>query len=268
MQKQYKHRQAAPKQKQPHQHVQAKVVHLRPKKQKHRQKIVLAAVLLILAGAAFLFSPIFTLHKIRAEGVTQFTTSELCEQIDLAQGTNVILFQRNAAQNILEANPYIEHARIVWEFPDTFVIQIQERKVRACVSYIGSYLYIDEYGRVLDTQKQQMPGKPLVEGLQFSGFRLGEPLQVENTEALHTMLQISQMMEKYELKDVSITIDVSDAQNIEATVNAVQVALGTMDRMDQKIRNMAQIVKTIPKEDRGRLDLSDPSKSMIFQYLM
>lgn len=269
MAKQYKHRQVSSAQK--HTHPPQKVVYIherKKKKQQQKQKIILAVVLLVLAGAAFLFSPIFTLQNIRAEGATQFTTTELCERIDLVQGTNVILFQRNQAEQILEADPYISDARIVWEFPNTFVIQVKERKVRACIPYMSSYLYIDEYGRVLDTQKQYVPARPLVEGLQFSGFQLGEPLEVENPEALHIMLQISQMIEKYELSDFSITINVADEQAITATVNAVQVHLGTMDRMDQKIRNMAQIVKTIPKEDRGNLDLSDPSKSMIFQYLM
>ena len=39
-----------------------------------------------------------------------------------------------------------------------------------------------------------------------------------------------------------------------------------MENMDQKIRNMAQIVQTIPENDRGTLDLHDLS-DMRFEYL-
>ena len=47
----------------------------------------------------------------------------------------------------------------------------------------------------------------------------------------------------------------------------MQIHLGSMENGDQKIRMMAEILKTIPEEDRGSLDLSDLSKPIVFQYL-
>ncbi len=94
------------------------------------------------------------------------------------------------------------------------VISLTERKVRAYVPYMGSYLYIDEEGRVLDVQNVYTEGLPLVKGLVFSGFQRGEVLQVENQESLQVMLQISQMIQKYNLTEFAVEVDVSNTSEI------------------------------------------------------
>lgn len=65
-------------------------------------------------------------------------------------------------------------------------------------------------------------------------------------------------------------LDVSKPKDIYAYVNQVQIHLGNMTNGDMKIQYMQQIVKTIPKEDRGILDLSgldNPKANVTFQYL-
>lgn len=50
----------------------------------------------------------------------------------------------------------------------------------------------------------------MVKGLVFSGFQRGEVLQVENQESLQVMLQISQMIQKYNLTEFAVEVDVSN----------------------------------------------------------
>jgi hypothetical protein len=93
---------------------------------------------------------------------------------------------------------------------------------------------------------------------------------VENPEALSVVLQVSQLMEKYELLDLVVEIDVSNPKSIYAYVNQVQIILGNMENGDTKIRYMAEIMKTIPEEDRGTLDLGEldkPNGTVVFRYL-
>ena len=113
-------------------------------------------------------------------------------------------------------------------------------------------------------------GVSLVKGLAFGNFTLGEVIPVENPEALDVVLNISQLMEKYELLDLVVEIDVSNPKNIYAYVNQVQIILGDMENGDTKIRYMAEVMKTIPEEDRGTLDLSEldkPNGTVVFRYL-
>lgn len=234
------------------------------------QKVVIGAALAVVLVIGLLLSPIFALKNIATEGASHYTTAQLCEMIGLSEGDNILFFGKGKAAQTLEKDPYIADAKLSMRVPDTIVIEVKERKVRGYVPYMGSYLYIDETGRVLDVQEACHEALPLVKGLIFGSFTLGEVIPVENTEALDVMLHISQLIEKYELLDMVVEIDVSDPDNIYAYVNQVQIILGDMENGDTKIRYMAEIMKTIPKEDRGTLDLSEldkPHGTVVFRYL-
>lgn len=242
----------------------------KPQKKGLDQKIVIALVLVVVVAACVLFSPLFSVKKIEMNGASQFTTSALCEKIGLSKGDNLLLFSKGRAEKTLEKSPYIASAKLSAKLPHTMKITIKERKARGYVPYMGSYLYIDEEGRVLEVAGSCRDALPLVKGLKFDSFTEGEILPVQNTDALAVILEISQLMEKYELLDEVVEIDVSKPKDIYAYVNQVQIHLGNMTNGDMKIQYMQQIVKTIPKEDRGILDLSgldNPKANVTFQYL-
>ena len=136
-----------------------------------RQSYAIAGALLVVLCACVLFSPLFAVRNIRSEGTDRFSTSQLCEMIGLSTGDNLILFGKNRAERLLEQDPYIAHAELSAELPDTMVIKVTERKVRGYVPYMGSYLYIDEEGRVLDVQDSYFKALPLVRGLLFDSFQ-------------------------------------------------------------------------------------------------
>ena len=230
-------------------------------------KMIVGVLLLVIAGAGILFSPLFAVKDIRAEGGEHFTATELAEMISLSHGDNLILFGKGKAEKLLEQDPYIADAKLKAQLPSTMVIQVKERKVRGYVPYMGAYLYIDEEGRVLETKSAIGEAAPVVKGLKFDSFLLGEVLPAENKDSLLVVLQMSQLMKKYNLLDMVVEIDVTDPDDVYADVNQVEIHLGDMKDADQKVRIMGEIMKTIPKEDRGTLDLRNLSKPIIFQYL-
>ena len=243
----------------------------KPKLQKRiDQRVIIGVAFGLVVIIGLLLSPIFALKNIAAEGANHYSTAELCEKIGLSKGDNILFFRKGRAAKTLEKDPYIADARLSMRLPDTIVIEVKERKVRGYVPYMGSYLYIDEGGRVLDVQEACREALPMVKGLAFGNFTLGEVIPVENPEALDVVLYISQLMEKYELLDLVVEIDVSNPKSVYAYVNQVQIILGDMENGDTKIRYMAEIMKTIPKEDRGTLDLSEldkPNGTVVFRYL-
>lgn len=243
----------------------------KPKPQKGiDQRVIIGVAFGLVVIIGLLLSPIFALKNIAAEGASHYSTAELCEKIGLSKGDNILFFGRGRAAKTLEEDPYIADARLSLRLPDTIVIEVKERKVRGYVPYMGAYLYIDEGGRVLDVQEACREALPMVKGLAFGNFTLGEVIPVENPEALDVVLYISQLMEKYELLDLVVEIDVSNPKSVYAYVNQVQIILGDMENGDTKIRYMAEVMKTIPKEDRGTLDLSEldkPNGTVVFRYL-
>lgn len=230
-------------------------------------KYVIGFLSVVVVFAGILFSPIFAVKEIRSEGTEHFTATELAEMISLYPGENIILFGKRKAVKQLEKDPYIAQASLKKNLPNTITIVVEERKARGYVPYMGAYLYIDEEGRVLETQTAYYDALPVVRGLAFDSFVLGQVLPVENKDSLQIVLQMSQMMKKYDLIDMVVEIDVSDPNDIYAYVNKVEIRLGDMKDADQKIRIMGEIMRSVPKEDRGTLDLRDLSKPIVFQYL-
>lgn len=243
------------------------------RKQKLTAKSMLFLLLLAVAAGGILFSPVFSIQTIEATELERYTKSELCAKINLSEGMNLFAFNGFSAKKKLLADSYIEDVKIKRRIPNTIVLEIQERKVRGYVPYMGSYLYIDEFGRVLDVQTSFHKPLPVVKGLDFGGaWQAGELLAVKNQESFDVIVKIAQLMTKYSLLDIVVEIDVSDPGNITARVNKenvakVDIALGDVTDCDEKIRTMAEIMENIPEKARGFLDLRDLSKPLIFQYL-
>ena len=84
---------------------------------------------------------------------------------------------------------------------------------------------------------------------------------------LSIIVTIAQVMTKYDMLDTVVRIDVSDTNKIMAYVRKVEINLGDGTNCDEKIRTMSEVIKQIPENDRGTLDLSDLSKPIVFKYL-
>ena len=238
------------------------------KKKKIRKKLSLKFIMILLVaclgGAGIIFSPIFSVKTIEITEMEQYSNDDICDIIGLRTGANIFLYDKKKAVEVLNENNYIETAEITVQLPSTIYINIEERKVRGYVPYAGSYLYIDEYGRVLDETKKTLP---VVYGLKFDQFRLGELLDAKNKESFDVVVLISQMITKYELLNNIMEINVNDPENITANINQIEIRFGSIENCEQKMAYLAQILNTIPEKDRGVLDLSDMSRPIVFRYL-
>ncbi|MBR5123375.1 MAG: FtsQ-type POTRA domain-containing protein, partial [Anaerotignum sp.] len=126
----------------------------KPKKKKGvDQKVVIGGALGLVVVIGLLLSPIFALKNVALEGASHYNEADICRMIGLSDGDNILFFGKGKAAQTLEKDPYIADAKLSMRVPDTIVIEVKERKVRGYVPYMGSYLYIDEAGRVLDVQE-------------------------------------------------------------------------------------------------------------------
>lgn len=230
-------------------------------------KKLLFLVVLVISVFAVLLSPVFNIKQINVTEMRKYTKEEICRMIDLSIGENLFAFNSRNAKKVLTSDTYVEGVKITKSFPSTINIEINERKVRGYVPYMDSYLYIDEYGRVLEIKGSFTEPLPVVTGLNFSSFQLGEKIEADNKDAFDVVVVIAQVMTKYEMLDTVVKLDVSDTKKITAYINKIEINLGNIANCDEKIRTMAEVVKQIPEKDRGSLDLSDLSKPIVFKYL-
>ena len=111
---------------------------------------------LLVVGASFvaaslftlivLASPIVAVRNIDIEGV-KYANSTLIETVSKSlRGKSVLTVDTNAAQKLLETDPWIESARIKTYLPGRAVIEINERVP------VAWFLGVDNQGRVIDQE--------------------------------------------------------------------------------------------------------------------
>jgi UDP-N-acetylmuramate dehydrogenase len=102
---------------------------------------LVAGVVLILIVLA---SPIVAVRNIDIEGA-KYANSTLIETVSKSlRGKSVLTVDTNAAQRLLETDPWIESVRIKTYLPGRAVIEIQER------TPVAWFLGVDNQGRVID----------------------------------------------------------------------------------------------------------------------
>ena len=114
----------------------------------NRRKQLLVVGGSLVAGVVFvlivLASPIVAVRNIDIEGV-KYANSTLIETVSKSlRGKSVLTVDTNAAQKLLETDPWIESVRIKTYLPGRAVIEIQERMP------IAWFLGVDNQGRVID----------------------------------------------------------------------------------------------------------------------
>lgn len=229
-------------------------------------KAIGAAAVLAAVGTVILASPVFAVQNIEINELQYFTKEDICSRIGLETGDNGVFFNKGKAEKILESDKYISSVDISFRFPDTMVITVDENRICGYINYLGNYLYLDREGRVIDVKSETSENLPIIEGLKFSSFTVGEVMQVENQESFEAALVISKAMSKYDVLDKKVSINVADSENIYAYVDNIKVLLGDTSRMEEKIKTMSEAVAEIPEGDMGTLDLQDLSKPIIFKY--
>ncbi len=233
-----------------------------------RKKFMLAVliVLFFLLVIAALISPVFGIEEIQIVGNSQLSNEEIFKlgEID-GVGRNIFTYPSSAVVSRLKSSNYIKSAKISKRLPSTLLITIEERRVRSYVPYMGSYLYIDIDGRVIDIQKETDASHPVVLGLKFDSFTLGEILSVTNGYSLDYVVQISKLIDAYDLNDVVVKLDVSNPDDIHLYIDKIDVVFGSIDDAHTKIATLNEILKQLDSSEAGTLDISDTSNNPSFK---
>jgi cell division septal protein FtsQ len=228
--------------------------------------IVVFIVILILAVVlSVLILPVFKIGEINISGTDNVTEEEVLEVLDGGEGTNWFAFNaRKSEENIENTYHYVKNVSVKKHFPSTIDIEVEEYKLRAYVPYMGSYLYIDDDGRILDIQKETTKELPVVDGLKFSEFTLGEKLVTDNAGAFSTVVQLSKLFEKYNLAESIQKVDVSDITDIHLYSGKVDIVFGDFTDANEKIVRIVEILKELDTSYSGVLTITDDGGSFEF----
>jgi cell division protein FtsQ len=221
-----------------------------------KMTIIITAIIMVLGCAFAYFVKKYTVDTIIVEGSTHYTTDEINRMVigDGFLAKNSIILSLKYRNKEIKDVPFIETMSVRILSPTTIKITIYEKAVAGYVEYMGQYIYFDKDGTVVESSDIRTEGIPQIMGMKFDHVVLWEKLPVSDEEIFKNILDVSQLLEKYEIKVDKIYFD--DDYNVTLYFDQARVKLGSFDYIDEKIIRLKAILPEL-KGKKGVLKLQN-----------
>lgn len=214
-----------------------------------RRRLIWAGIgggvlLVTIAAVAVFASSIFDVREVSVQGAVYTDPAVLQGVIDDLQGEPVLLVDTAAAQETLEAVPWVESARVATDFPHRVVIDIRERvPIATFQGGDGQFRVIDLQGRVLDV----LAGQP-IDYLLVTG---DHPDTARGQFAGAPYAAVAELVSSLppEIRDVTLSVGVDASTGTLTMVLAndqpdgVSVRLGDEQGLDEKLARLLRQVR-------------------------
>ncbi len=183
------------------------------------------AIIAGLLGAVYYLLGTYTIHTVYVEGNLHYTQEEIQDIVmDGPLGDNSLYLSLKYKNKGVENIPFVDMMDVTIVSPDTIKITVYEKALTGYVSYLDTYVYFDKDGYAVESSGIKTVGVPQITGLNIDSVVLGEPLPIEDKEVFKSILDLTKLLNKYELTADKIYFHSSG----EVTIyfEDVRVALG------------------------------------------
>ena len=244
------------------------------RKRKKRRRIGLIVFLifvLLLALAALVVWKVFTVEDVVVDGNEHYSDSQI-EQIvlnDEYSWNSLYVELKYRFFNVGDV-PFVDTMEISLDDPHTVHVYVYEKGILGCfyIDAIGQYAYFDKDGFVVETSGEERPDVPKITGIACSEVTLYEKLPLENDELLRCLLNMTQILKKYDL--LPEEIHYNEEKESVISYGGVRVVIGTDDYLTQKVARMSSILpQLLEKGASGVLHLetwTPDTTDAVFQY--
>ncbi len=211
------------------------------KKSKARSRLLLSAVLLSASLLALLsVAGFFGIQEVTVVGNDYYTKEQIEDFVvegSYKRNTIYVYFRyRYLAQPEI---PFVDTFEVKITSPHSVSIRVYEKNIVGYIRYLGKNVYFDKDGIVVESSDEVMEGVPMIRGLSFDHLVLHQALDVKNPEVFGTILGITQLLDKYELKPDEIRFGSNG--DLYLQLKDVKVALGAGEHLDEKVARLKQL---------------------------
>lgn len=222
------------------------------------------AIIVALVGVVLAFTVFFKVDTIKSKGSKVYPQKIIVENCGVAIGDSLLLVNASrVSENLLNELPYVGSVTIERDLPSTLIINIQDTKVAAAIINNGTYILINDSGKVLDKDADiLMEGIPVVSGVEVESFKSGETITFKSKENGDILIEVLKATTKAGLDGLT-EIDVSDSSQIFMRYdNRIKILVGSNIKLETKILRAASAIEReneINQYEVGVLDLrTDP----------
>lgn len=210
-------------------------------------KFMLFGLLVFLA--VFLLYMTCNLKTVSITGSTHYSEEQLKQEILTSKTDgNAILFYLRITYGKKPSIPFVEEITASLADLHTVKLRVYEKPVIGCMQYMGSYMYFDKDGIIVESAQEKLEGVPFVTGLEFNSFVLHSRMDTTKQELFPVILQLTQLIQKFGLKVDTIQFNEDSEVLLKSGQN--EVLLGKRDTYDEQ---MAELKNLLPKADGKKL---------------
>lgn len=228
------------------------------KEKKKKSKYIVLAVI----GALMLIFAFFATRKIENvtyEGNERLTDEELSSRIfgESLDYNPIVFWIKNLMGKKIEI-PFVEEYDVEMESITSIKITVYEKSITGYISYMNTCMYFDKDGIVVENSMSEYEDVPEITGIKFENIILYEKIPVKNKKVFSLILDVTQMVDKYDIavKKINISEDLSPTLYI----NSFRVALGNDGDYGKKIAELSSILPNM-EDIPGELDMREYNKS-------
>lgn len=240
----------------------------RRRKQKRRtsRKAFVLFMLIAVLILTLMISPVFDITVITVEGNSKISSEDIIEASGLKEGVNIFKADLSKAKTYISMMPYVDFVTVKRVMPGTIKILIEESKPVAYIPFIGSYICIDSKGKIVEVfSKLEEIKLPVILGLKFSEFTIGQVIQAEDDKKMELVKASLKEIIHNDLLNQITEIDVNDVYNIRLKVrDKIDVNLGDGTRISFRMSFLRGILEQLEETDKGYIDLTNEDR-VIFQ---
>lgn len=210
------------------------------RREKRKGLIAAAVLLLVLLLAGVLEVTLFRIRDVEVTGNSFYSAQEIEDRVitDKYSQNSLYLYLKYKYFG-QEELPFIDKLEISLKSPGKVRIRVYEKSIIGYVTYMGSNFYFDRDGVVVESSADVKEGIPCISGLKFTALTLYRKLAVEDDAIFRRILNITQLVKKYELSPDRIEF----GENLALTLyfGEMRVALGTGGSLEDKIGRLHEL---------------------------
>ena len=216
------------------------------RRRKKRRKIglyILLILILLIAAGVFIVMNVFTVENVVVEGNELYSSTQIENMVlnDEYSWNSLYVDLKYRFVDIGEV-PFVDTMEVSLDNPHTVHIKVYEKGMLGYlyINSIGQNAYFDKDGFVVETSTEVIDGVPKITGISCEEVVLYEKLQLENSDILRDLLNLTQILKKYNLLPDEIQYD----SNMEPVLyyGTIQVKIGSEDNLSQKVVRLSIIL--------------------------
>lgn len=206
--------------------------------------IIILIVAGILGSGIYYVVRTYTVKTVYVEGNLHYSREDIEAMVMKGPlSSNSLYLSLKYKNKEIKNVPFVDSMSVSILAPDTIKIRVYEKAVAGYVKYMNSNMYFDKDGYVVESSQIVTKGIPEIAGLSFDSCVLGEKLPVEQPEIFEKIMNLTNLLNKYELMPDRILFQRDGKINLY--FGKINVYIGEPVRMEEKLMNLSQFLEKL-----------------------